>query len=147
METYNFRGEDYDRNIKDGYEGKFVDKRNGIVCVGPTMDLECYYNYIVYLNAHRQEWKTYGYLDLGMIPIAMAPVINNFHNEITTAMLRFMRKLKVECYSMPSVSLMYEHSVLKENDLWVFREDLARIMGWDERQVSLERLLREVMGL
>lgn len=147
METYNFKGEDYAREVKPGFEGKFVDRRNGIVCIGPTLDLECYYNYVVYLNANRKDWKNYGYLDLGMIPIAMAPVISNFHNNIATTMLGFMRKMKVECYSMPAVSLLYETSVLKENDLWVFREDLARALGWDEHQVSLERLLREVIKL
>lgn len=146
METYNFLPEPSGSKVVQGYEGTYVDKRNGIICHQPSMDLDCYYNYIVYLNQNRDKWRSYGYLDLGMMPVAMAPAINDFPEIIYKSMLIIMRKLKVDCFQMPAVSLFYERPSLKNRDLWVFREDLARAMKVPDGKITLEGFLKKVVG-
>ena len=144
LQTYNFKLENYDYKKVPGYEGEFKDIRNGIVCVAPTFDLECYLNYIQLLNLHRDKWKSFGYLDLGMMPLVMAPSF--MQTMIKPVLLEAMRELKVDCWLLPPVSVMYESSRMPEEDIWVFKKDVARALNMDEDKVTLERLLRRIMG-
>lgn len=144
LQTYNFKLENYDYKKVPGYEGEFKDIRNGIVCVAPTFDLECYLNYIQLLNLHRDKWKSFGYLDLGMMPLVMAPSF--MQTMIKPVLLEAMRELKVDCWPLPPVSVMYESSRMPEEDIWVFKKDVARALNMDEDKVTLERLLRRIMG-
>ena len=141
--TYNFRIENYDYKKVPGCEGEYKDIRNGIVCVAPTFDIECYLNYIEFLNLHRDKWKSFGYLDLGMMPLAMAPSF--MQTQIKTPLTEAMRRAKIPVYSMPPVSVMYERSTMPESDIWVFKEDVAKAFGMDKNKVTLERLIRRCM--
>lgn len=125
--TYNFKAEDYERNIHPELNGEFLDVRNGIRCIGPTVDLECYLNYLQFLNGHRDKWKNYGYLDLGMIPVAMGPSF--IHKFIVDRLSQRLGELKIGIYRMPSVSLFYDSIKMSSVDLWMFREDASKAMG------------------
>jgi hypothetical protein len=122
------------------YKGTFRDARNGIICVNPTCDLECYINYIKLLNLYRDSWKSYGYLDLGMIPVVMGPsFLNDSLHELLSAKLS-RQALKI--YSMPPVSLMFDRCKIPIQDIWVFKEDAAEAMGIPEEEVTTEKLIR-----
>jgi hypothetical protein len=140
--TYNFRTEDYDYLVRPETRGVFRDERNGILVQNPTLDIECYINYIDYLNFNRYRWLNYGYLDLGMMPVAMAPSF--MQQAIMEEMLKLMEHYKIQCYAMSPVSVLYKKCPIQTEDLWVFKEDVARVFGFKEDKVTLPMLLREV---
>lgn len=141
--TYNFKPENYQYYCRPEFEGKFFDSRNGIYCINPTMDVECYLNYIEMLNMAKSQWTNYGYLDLGMMPIAMGP---SFMQE-TVVLLATTISIKYgfECFPMPPVSLMYKDCRVPEDDLWAFKSDVAKATGIPENELTLSRLLKEAM--
>lgn len=145
MKTWNFKLEDYDYKFPEKCEGEFIDYRNGITCINPTCDLECYLNYIELLNSKRDEWKNYGYLDLGMVPILMAPSF------MQAALLDSVNKLanayKLPIYWMPPVTLLQDKCRIQTQDIWAFRSDIARIAGYkSEDEVSTAKLIRWVIN-
>lgn len=144
LETYNFKLENYNYEKVPGHEGQHKDLRNGIICIAPTFDLECYLNYIQLLNFHRDKWKSFGYLDLGMMPLAMAPSF--MQTSIKPILVKAMKQMEIDCISLPPVSVMYETSRMPEEDIWVFKSDVAEKFGIDKDKVTLERLLRRLMN-
>lgn len=140
--TYNFRLEDYDRKVADELRGEYRDVRNGIVVVDPTFDFECYKNYIDLLNLKKDKWRNNGYLDLGMMPIAMAPSF--MQQYIADMMLMLMAKHKVPCHVMPPVSLLGDKCNLPQDDIWVFKEDLAKAFGMNKDRLTLSKFIEEV---
>lgn len=142
MKTYNFLTEKPE-NIKVNAK-EYRDTRNGIICVEPSVDLQCYINYIDYLNLYRNEWASYGYLDLGMMPLAMAPSF--MHGAISASISSIANKLNIPVYSMPPVSVFLRKCNIGENDIWVFKRDIAAIMKVDGSQVSLTKFLRWCMN-
>ena len=92
-------------NIQAG-EIPYRDERNGIYCYRLGNDyLRTYINYIELLNLHRNDWKNVGYLDLGMMPLVMAP---SFMQELLTdSLCKFANRLNIPVYSMPPVSVMF----------------------------------------
>lgn len=144
MKTYNFvvmEGEH--RDTEEQKKRTFRDTRNGIICIEPTMDMECYMNYIDLLNLHRDKWVNYGYLDLGMMPLAMAPSF--MQGAIREGMATIANGLNVPIYYMPAVSLLFERCSVGEDDIWVFKSDIARVMNIPETQVTLNKFLRWCM--
>jgi len=138
MLTYNFLPASEERAKKA--DVKYRDQRNGITCANPSLDIECYINYIDLLNLHRDKWVNYGYLDLGMMPLAMAPSF--MQGVVSQAMSTVANKLGIPIYSMPAVSLFFERCSVGENDIWVFKKDIAQVMKTDESKVSLGGFLR-----
>lgn len=125
--TYNFKLEKYDYEFDPKYQGEFKDSRNGFKCTNPTVDLECYKNYIELLNLHRDKWKSFGYLDLGLMPVAMGPsFMQNWLAELMTGILN---QLHITPYFLPPVSLMNTQCKMPVNDIWVMKEDVAKLLG------------------
>ena len=106
---------------------KVYDIRNGIVCYNPTMDLTCYYNYISYLNTQQDQWRNFGYLDMGMVPLAMLPSF--FPEEIKEVLSNAARVKGITVHSMPPVSNLRGSYRGTVNDVWIFREELAEALG------------------
>ena len=140
QKTFNFKTENYNYNYPEQCKGEFKDYRNGIVCCSPSLDLECYLNYIELLNMYRFKWVSYGYLDLGMMPLAMGPSF--FHDNLVKVAVEKLADRNIELYSMPPVSLMYEKCNIPSNDLWVFREDAARLMSKPAEEISAVDFIR-----
>lgn len=144
MKTWNFKEEEYDYKCPDKCVGQFTDYRNGIVCINPTCDLECYLNYIELLNANRDKWKNVGYLDLGMVPILMAPSFMQSH--LLNVVTDIANSYKLPIYWLPPVSLMQDGCRLQTQDIWAFREDIARVAGYSsDEEVSTAKLIRHFM--
>lgn len=137
--TYNFKLEQYDYKCPDSCIGEFKDHRNGFVCINPTVDLDCYINYIELLNLHKDKWQNYGYLDLGMMPLAMGPSF--MQSSLVKSLTEIMKACRVKCYSLPPVSLMYSSCKLPVNDIWVFKSDISKMLGIPEDKVTTEKLL------
>ena len=141
--TYNFRKEKYDYKYNPKYEMDVKDIRNGIICYAPSLDLECYLNYIDLLNMQRDKWKTLGYLDLGMIPIWMAPSFMQTEGMLTT-LQKTMSMYNIPCHLMPPVSLLMGRQMLSVPDLWAFRNDVAKGLSIPENELTVERMIRRV---
>lgn len=118
------------------------DDRNGIYCYMEGDDyLQLYENYIELLNRHRKEWKNVGYLDLGMMPLVMAPSF--MQESIVDYFCELTRTLNIPVYSMPPVSLLFEKCRITTNDIWVFKEDIKKVMGLaEDRAVSFSEFMR-----
>lgn len=142
--TYNFK-EKEDLYLPGRYvhESMLKDKRNGISCMRPTLDIECYINYINLLNSVRNKWQSYGYLDYGMLPWFMPPSFM-LVPEIKLQFLSAAQRLGVRCYEMPAVSLLYNNTIIAEKDLWVFRKDVADALGLDYKKVTTEEIFRRL---
>lgn len=146
LKTFNFRTEDYlapnDPRIT---VGEYTDLRNGIVCVNPTCDIECYINYLQYLNTKIQDWRSYGYLDLGMMPFVMGPSFLQLalRNYLTVK----ASDLNITLYQMQPVSQLYSACKLPHSDIWVFREDAARIIGMSPDKIKAEDFVKWVSEL
>ena len=115
------------RESKEKEGHKFVyDRRNDIYCMDPTMDYEMYYNYLVYLNSSYNEWRTYGYLDMGMVPYMMWPSFMDSSN-VLEYMRGVARKVGITLIQVPGVSFLKDSYVANGTDYWVFREDLLKL--------------------
>ncbi len=118
------------------------DTRNGIICYKPGRDvIKSYMNYIELLNLHRHEWKSTGYLDLGMMPLVMGPSF--LQDVLVDAICDFASKLKIQVYTMPPVSMMFAKCSMTTPDIWVFKQDIMRVMELDETErVSFSKFMR-----
>lgn len=144
LTTYNFKSEPYDYECKESLKNlEILDRRNGILCRGPSCNFECYLNYIDLLNLNQNKWTNYGYLDLGMMPLAMAP--DFMQPVIRDLMLQMCRVLGIPSYLMPPVSLLYNIVRVKEEDVWAFKDDVARVMRLSPQKVTLERFIKWAM--
>lgn len=140
--TYNFKREDYNYSVNEVWDRDFVDVRNNIICHRPTMDWECYENYIKYLNSQKFRWVNNGYLDLGMVPLAMAPSF--MQAQVVDVMQNFARRIGVTSYLMPPVSLLLDKVQKLGSDLWVFKSDLAASLRIPEEKATLLTVLEVV---
>lgn len=111
-----------------GAEIKF-DKRNNIYCVGPTMDFEMYYNYVMYLNESYNDWLSYGYFDMGMVPYLMWPSFMDASPALEQ-MRKIARTVGVELIKVPSVSFLKHSYVSNGTDYWIFRDDLYTLCNF-----------------
>lgn len=140
FQTYNFRQENYDYSYPVQAAGSFRESRNGVICTNPSLDLECYINYLDLLDNHKDIWKNNGYLHLGMMPVVMAPSF--MQRKFTELICAKLNELGARYYSMPPISLFYEVCKLDEPDIWMFREDAAKLIG--RTNVTAVDFLREV---
>lgn len=121
-----------------------IDYRNGIECINPTMDLTCYINYIEYLNARSSDWKTFAYLDLGMMPLVMAPSF--MHEQMKDVFVETIKTLNIPCYEMPAVSMLNGTRVRDiTSDIWVFKEDIGKLLGIPETKVTFSKFMEKIM--
>lgn len=121
------------------------DKRNGIWCLSPTYDLHCYLNYIKYLNLHYSEWKAYGYLDLGLVPILICPSF--MADEMNEQVGTLAKSWTCPVYSMKSTSFLQSGYNGMTNDVWVRREDLAQMLGVPLKQATTSKFLEAALNL
>lgn len=141
--TYNFREKDYDYD-KTVYDGELYDARLGITCHNPTFDAEMLLNYYDFINRNRDSWTSIGYLDMGMMPFIMFPTFMQY-DEFVGPYLKFLNAFDIHGYQMRPVSFFNprygKRSTFK--DVWVFKEDVAKVMGIKEvESVTFEKFYR-----
>lgn len=120
-----------------------TDKRNGIYCIRPTNDLVCYKNYIDYLNSYYSDWKSYGYLDLGLVPILLAPSF--MADSLNTQINELVKSWKIPLIQMPPVSFLRRGCLNATKDVWVKKTDLAKLLNVSEEEATLSTLLNGMM--
>lgn len=140
IQTYNFRLEDYQYNYPEQACGSFEDTRNGIICTNPSLDLECYINYLQLLESRKDFWRNNGYLHLGMMPVVMAPSF--MQRRLSELICAKLNELGVKYYTMPPVALLYDICRISEQDIWMFRSDAAKVIN--KENVRAVDFLREV---
>ena len=101
------------------------DNRNDIICVEPTCDYLCLANYYDFLNSVRDKWVSYGYLDLGLVPVFMMP---SFMGSMEDQLEEINSTFGSQCYIMRPVSFL-KNSYIGPNDVWVKREDFAKYIS------------------
>lgn len=103
-------------------------------------DPEGYCNYL--RRVLESPRTSYGYLDLGMIPIIMAPPI--LHPVIQSILLGKLSKAKLDVYPLPAKSMCSAFDPKNITDYWMFREDAAKFVGKDLLKVTSEDVIRKV---
>lgn len=113
------------------------DKRNFILSMNTNYNtLDFYINYLETLQIKQPQWEAYGYFDLGMVPMAMGPSV--IHNLLRRFIIELCQDIGVKAYDMyPTVLLRggYKPHDM-EKDIWVFRSDIAKVVGKDELSFS-----------
>ena len=140
LTTYNFKvvGESEEEIISE-----HKDYRNGIVCYNSSLDLQCYYNYLECLNMNMKYWRSYGYLDLGLMPLAMGPSF--LHQILQEQLLQLTKILGVTSLLLPAASFFYDKPVWSGTDIWLYKDEVSRLTGIPESKLTTEKLLRWCM--
>ena len=131
------------KRCKDSGRPYEYDRRNGIYCIEPTRDIICYKNYLDYLNSCYNEWKSYGYFDMGMIPLIMAPSF--MQDAMNSALMAIVENWKIQVFSMRPVSLL-GGTYIGSKDAWVRRRDFAMATGMDVNTASLSDYLNRILS-
>lgn len=128
-------------------DGSFlsIDKRNNIKSNGTRYDtLDFYINYLESLQSMYNEWTSSGYFDLGMVPLAMGP--SPVHNVLRSFMIDLCMYKGIKYYEMHPVSLIFGGYPPRsmDKDIWVFRQDIAKIAGTTELGFSVINFLNDL---
>lgn len=144
MLYYNFREDPYFYEMAiPELGGEHFDERNGIICVDPSFNFECYINYIELLNSLRHKWVNFGYLDMGMVPLWYAPSF--MHKGYLDEVVKLADNFNIRYYVMPSTSVL-KRSYKDTEDLWVFRKDAAELLNKEPNSISSTDLIRRFLG-
>ena len=145
ISTYNFKLEK--EAIPAGVEyisSKLLDRRNNIEVVNLVPGIQSYINYLDLLMYLRGDWCSYGYLDLGMIPIIMAP---SFMQEpITKLLLPVIKQSGLNIHSMPATSFLRKDTLTGTYEFWAFREDVGKFLGCSPDSVRTRMVLEKLTG-
>lgn len=133
----------YLKKAKDDGRTIAYDSRNGIYCIDPTCDIYCYKNYINYLNMYFKDWKNFGYLDLGLVPILILPSF------MTDAVMKDIGEIaktwQFNLHMLPPTSFL-QRGYIGGKDLWVKRDDLAKyILHCEPEKATLSYFLDKVL--
>lgn len=140
--TSDSAAEDLLRRCREEKREYRYDRRNGIYCIAPTNDIVCYINYLDYLNSLYNEWKSYGYFDLGLIPLIMAPSF--MQDTLMNDLGVIVRAWSIPIYTMNACSFL-GGSYFGTKDSWVKRTDFAAVTGLPENTACLSKHLRNIM--
>jgi hypothetical protein len=92
----------------------------------------------------KDKWKSFGYLDMGMMPLAMGPSF--LQKELVDVWLKIAQDVNLRVHLMPPTSMFYADCRLPVKDVWAFKEDVARCFGFNPTSLSVADLLRKVLN-
>lgn len=130
------------------------DQRTKMWCVNPTNDFIMYYNYCDYINRYHNDWNTYGYFDVGMVPYIMWPrFIQSEKSEVKTRKIidqfrDVAKALDVNLEPVKGVTFLGSHSMFGI-DYWVTREDMFKLykaFGADTKDIVINERGEIVQG-
>lgn len=118
----------------DGDKGNIVyDIKSRVYCANPTMDFNCYYNYMVLLNQTYDYWKNYGLFDQGYKPLIYMPSF--WKSQVVPNTLMQMATIAgVNLERGPNVSLMGVNRTAGYSDYWVYKDQLVKLINFAETQ-------------
>lgn len=127
------------------------DYRNGVYCIMPVEPtesfegefvLQLYTNYINYLNECSSEWVSSGYLDMGLIPISIAPSF--IGTKVDEILLPIVKGWDCKIYWLPATSFLNYNYGSRSKDIWIKKEDFARILNVPMEQARLSTFLNAI---
>lgn len=118
------------------------DKRNGITCINPTLDVKCYKNYINCLNMYYNNWLSYGYLDLGLVPVLIAPSFMS--DELNESVGTIAKAWPFSIYTMRPTSFLQTSYRGATKDVWIKKEDMAKLINVPIEKASLSTFLKRL---
>lgn len=128
IKTYNFSLRESDSYFGENSE-TIRDKRNNIISDNTDrFSFMAYVNYLKTLETKKAMWVKFGYFDLGMIPLAMGP--SHFQPHLIEFIKLYCSKKDITYYEMPGVSFMTGGFAGGMTDVWVFREELCKEIGF-----------------
>ncbi len=144
--TYNFCLEDKNfSNNPTSIKRVLVDSRNNIETNFLIPGVQSYLNYLNLLMLMRDKWYSTAYLDLGMIPIIVAP---SFMQEaLVNSILPNFSKTGLNIYPLPSSSFLSRNGYKGVAEYWAFRSDLAEYLNCDPLEVTTKKVMSDVMGV
>ncbi len=132
-------------SAKEAGQVVLYDVRNGIWCIDPTLDFVCYKNYINLLNMYYDNWVTYGYLDMGLVPLFMWP---SFMTDVMAeAAPELSAKLNIELIPMRPVSFLLGKYSDINKDMWIRKSELADFLKCPIGKATLSNLLVQVCAV
>lgn len=144
--TYNFStDEDKYKKHPDMIYTSIKDKRNGISTTNLIPGMQAYANYLDLLLMLRDKWISTGYLDLGMIPVIVAPSF--MHEALITSLLPIIQAQGLKVIPMPGSSFMLNNSMAETTDYWAFREDAAEYLGCRPDEVKTKDIISKLTGV
>lgn len=144
--TYNFStDEEKYKKHKDMIYTTIKDKRNGISTTNLIPNLQAYANYLDLLLMLRDKWISTGYLDLGMIPVIVAP---SFMQEaLVTNLLPIIQGQGLKVVPMEGTSFMLNNSMADTTDYWIFRDDAAAYIGCRPEEATTKAIISKLVGV
>lgn len=124
---YNFKSEDYNYYCDEAFNKVFTDKRNGFEVKRPTMDMRCYLNYLQLLNSMRNKWVNFGYMDIGLIPLLIAPSF--MQHTYLPNVISVCSNNNIPYIILPAVSFMRSRCEKVSDDLWIKRRFVMDYCG------------------
>lgn len=143
--TYNFTTDESKyKKHKDMIYTTLKDKRNGITTTNLIPGFQAYINYLDLLLDIRDKWISTGYLDLGMIPVIVAP---SFMQEaMVKGLLSVIQTQGLKVIPMPGTSFMLNNSMAETTDYWAFRDDAAAFLGCSPDKVRTKDIISKLIG-
>jgi hypothetical protein len=118
----------------DGDKNNIVyDIKSRVYCANPTMDFNCYYNYMVLLNQTYDYWKNYGLFDQGFKPLIYMPSFWR-SQAVPDTLMQMATIAGVNLERGPSVSLMGVNRTAGYSDYWVYKDQLTKLIDFAEQQ-------------
>lgn len=144
--TYNFQlDENKYKSDPNMIRSTLKDKRNGISTTNLIPGMQAYINYLDLLLMLRDKWISTGYLDLGMVPIIVAPSF--MHEALITSLLPVIQAQELKVIPMPGTSFMLNNSMVETTDYWTFREDAAEYLDCEPGEVKTKNIISKLLGV
>lgn len=116
-----------------GSDNIVYDIKNCAYCANPTMDYNCYYNYMVLLNQTYDYWANYGLFDQGYKPLVYMPSFWRSPS-VPDSLMQMATIAGVNLEKGPNMSLMGVNRTAGYADYWVYKDNLVKLINYAEQK-------------
>lgn len=96
--------------------------------------LNWYGNYLEAIQKNSDKWQEFHYFDLGLVPIAMGPVI--YQQLLDMFFHEYLSELGVKIYSLRPLNLLRGAPLRNIQDIWVRRDEITEALGCNKTPVQ-----------
>lgn len=96
--------------------------------------LDWYGNYLEAIQKNYDKWQEFHYFDLGLVPVAMGPVI--YQQLLDMFFHEYLSNLGVKVYSLRPLNLLRGAPLKNIQDIWVSRKDITEALGVSKTTVQ-----------
>ncbi len=120
------------KHINGDEKNIVYDIKSRVYCANPTMDFNCYYNYMVLLNQTYDYWKNYGLFDQGYKPLIYMPSFWKSQT-VPDTLMQMATIAGVNLERGPNMSLMGVNKTAGYSDYWVYKDQLVKLINYAEK--------------